>query len=250
VGFVVIPAVDIRGGKAVRLAQGDYSRETVYDADPLSAARRWVDAGASRLHLVDLDAAKSGDTTNRDIVVRIARTLSVPVEIGGGVRNLDVVRDYLDAGVRWVIIGTAAVTDPDFVRAAATAYPDRVILGIDARDGVVKTAGWTESTGVNAIELARSYADVKIAAVIYTDISRDGVGGGVDLDGTREMARKGPFPVIASGGIHDTGDIDRVASHVADGISGVIVGRALYEGTLTLEAALTRAERASGAENR
>ncbi|MBN1882224.1 MAG: 1-(5-phosphoribosyl)-5-[(5-phosphoribosylamino)methylideneamino]imidazole-4-carboxamide isomerase [Deltaproteobacteria bacterium] len=245
-GFVIIPAVDIRGGKAVRLAQGDYNRETVYNADPLAAARRWVDAGASRLHLVDLDAAKSGDNPNRDIVVRIAREFDIPVEIGGGVRNLDVVRDYLDAGVRWVIVGTAAVTDPDFVHEAAITYPDRVILGIDAQDGMVKTAGWTESTKVTAVDLARSYADVKIAAIIYTDISRDGVGGGVDLDGTLTMAQKSPFPVIASGGIHTTGDIDRVASLFTDGVAGVIVGRALYEGTLTFEAALEQAERASG----
>lgn len=245
-GFVVIPAVDIRGGKAVRLAQGDYSRETIYDADPLDAARRWVNAGASRLHLVDLDAARSGDTANRDVVVRIARECEVPVEIGGGVRSMDVVRDYLDAGVRWVIVGTAAVTDPDFVRAAATEYPDRVILGIDARDGMVKTAGWTEASKVHAVELAQSYSDVRIAAVIYTDISRDGVGGGVDLDGTLEMAQKSPFPVVASGGIHDAADIVRVASRFTDGVAGVIVGRALYEGTLTLEEALEQAEQASG----
>ena len=245
-GFVVIPAVDIREGKAVRLAQGDYNRETVYDTDPLDAARRWVDAGASRLHLVDLDAAKSGDAANRDSIVRIARECDVPVEIGGGVRSLDVVRDYLDAGVRWVIVGTAAVTDPDFVRSAATDYPERVILGIDARDGMVKTAGWMESTKIRAVELARSYEDVRIAAIIYTDISRDGVGGGVDLDGTLEMARKSPFPVIASGGVHDAADIGRVASLFTDGITGVIVGRALYEGTLTLEAAMEQAEQASG----
>jgi len=245
-GFVVIPAVDIRGGAAVRLAQGDYSRETVYNADPLDAARRWVDAGASRLHLVDLDAARSGDAANRDIVVRIARECEVPVEIGGGVRSLDVVREYLDAGVRWVIVGTAAVTDPDFVREAASVYPDRVILGIDARDGIVKTAGWMESSKISATELAHSYADVKIAAIIYTDISRDGVGGGVDLDGTLRMAQKSPFPVIASGGVHTAADIGRVASHFTDGIAGVVVGRALYEGTLTLEAALEQAERSSG----
>jgi phosphoribosylformimino-5-aminoimidazole carboxamide ribotide isomerase len=244
-GFVVIPAVDIRGGKAVRLAQGDYSRETVYDADPLDAARRWADAGASRLHLVDLDAAKSGETMNRDIVVRIARELDIPVDIGGGVRSVNVARDYLDAGVQWVIVGTAAVTDPEFVREVADAYPDRVILGIDAHDGMVKTAGWVQSTKVRAVELAQSFSDVKIAAIIYTDISRDGVGGGVDLEGTLRMAKEGPFPVIASGGVHDAADIIRVASRFTDGIAGVIVGRALYEGTLTLEDALEEAERAS-----
>jgi len=144
-----------------------------------------------------------------------------------------------------VIVGTAAVTDPDFVREAAAAYPDRIILGIDAHDGMVKTAGWLESTKVTAVELARSYADVKIAAVIYTDISRDGVGTGVDLDGTLEMARGCPFPVIASGGVHVASDIVRVASLFADGITGVVVGRALYEGTLTLETAIAEAKRAS-----
>ena len=144
-----------------------------------------------------------------------------------------------------MLVGTAAVTDPDFVKAAAVSYPDRVILGIDAHNGMVKTAGWMESTNIQATELARSYADVQIAAIIYTDISRDGVGGGVDLDGTLRMARESPFPVIASGGIHNAEDIIRVASRFGDGVTGVIVGRALYEGTLALEAALAEAKRAS-----
>jgi phosphoribosylformimino-5-aminoimidazole carboxamide ribotide isomerase len=241
-GFVVIPAVDMRGGKAVRLAEGDFNRETRYFDDPLDAARRWVAMGARRLHLVDLDAAKDGMCAHREVIERIARVLPVPVEIGGGIRSMEAVDAYLAAGVRWVVVGTAAVEDRDFVLAAAARYPGRVILGIDARDGLVRTKGWREEGGVPAVDLARSYAGFGIAAVIYTDIARDGVSTGIDIEGTRRMAREGGMPVIASGGVRDIADVQAAARLSRDGVIGVIVGRALYEGTVDLAQANAEAD--------
>jgi phosphoribosylformimino-5-aminoimidazole carboxamide ribotide isomerase len=233
-GFVIIPAVDMRGGKAVRLAEGDFDRETRYFDDPLQAARHWVEMGARRLHLVDLDAARDGSLPHREIVETIARTLPVPVEIGGGIRSMEAVEAYLAAGARWVVVGTAAVEDRDFVLAAAGRYPDRLILGIDARDGMVRTRGWREGGGLTPVELARSYGGSGVAAVIYTDIARDGVGTGVDVEGTRRLARETGIPVIASGGVRETADVRAVAKLSPDGVIGVIVGRALYEGTVDL----------------
>lgn len=232
-GFVVIPAVDMRGGKAVRLAEGDFDRETRYFDDPVEAARHWVRMGAHRLHLVDLDAAKGGFPVHRAAIEQVA-ALPVPVEIGGGIRDMETVEAYLSAGLRWVVVGTAAVEDRAFVLAAAARYPDRIILGIDAREGLVKTRGWRDGAAISAVELARSYAGAGIAAVIYTDIARDGVGTGVDIEGTRRMAREGKIPVIASGGVRDISDIAAAAALAPDGVIGVIVGRALYEGTVDL----------------
>jgi phosphoribosylformimino-5-aminoimidazole carboxamide ribotide isomerase len=241
-GFVVIPAVDIRKGKAVRLAEGDFDRETRYFDDPLEAALRWVGLGARRLHLVDLDAAKDGTSAHREVIKRIAREAGVPVEIGGGIRSMEAVEAYLTAGVRWVVVGTAAVADRDFVLSAASRYPGRVILGIDARRGLVKTKGWQEEGGVSAVELARSYAGSGIAAVIYTDIARDGLGTGIDVRGTRRMAREGGIPLVASGGVSDIGDVQAAARLYPDGVIGVIVGRALYEGKVDLARANAAAD--------
>jgi len=236
-GFVVIPAVDMRGGKAVRLSEGDFTRETRYFDDPVEAARHWVAGGARRLHLVDLDAASGGMPVHREAIEQIARTLPVPVEIGGGVRSMETVDAYLSAGVRWVIVGTAAVEDRDFVLSAAERYPGGIILGMDAREGVVRTKAWRDGAGISAGELARSYAGTGIAAVIYTDIARDGVGTGVDTEGTRRMAREGGIPVIASGGVRTVSDIEAAARLYPDGVTGVIVGRALYEGTVDVAVA-------------
>jgi phosphoribosylformimino-5-aminoimidazole carboxamide ribotide isomerase len=242
-GFVVIPAVDMRGGKAVRLSEGDFSRETRYFDDPVEAARHWVEMGAGRLHLVDLDAARGGAPVHREAIEQIARTLPVPVEVGGGIRSMEAVEAYLSAGVQWVVVGTAAVDDRDFVLAASGRYPGRVILGIDAREGLVRTKAWHDSAAVSAVELARSYAGTGVAAVIYTDIARDGVGTGIDARGTRRMAREGSIPVIASGGVHDVSDIEAAARLYEDGVIGVIVGRALYEGTVDLAGANAAAAR-------
>jgi phosphoribosylformimino-5-aminoimidazole carboxamide ribotide isomerase len=241
-GIVIIPAVDMRGGRAVRLSQGDFSKETRYFENPFDAAENWVKLGARRLHLVDLDAAEKGSPTHRDVVARIVKELNVPVEIGGGIRSMDVVEDYLEMGVEWVIVGTAAVDDRNFVVEAASRFPNRVILGIDARDGLVKTKGWVEGTTLTAVDLALSYKGAGIAAIIYTDISRDGVGGGVDIDGTRKPAREGKIPTIASGGINNIDDIRAVTALEGDGVIGVIAGRSLYEGTLDLTEAILTAE--------
>lgn len=241
-GIVVIPAVDMREGRAVRLSQGDFNRETRYFENPFDAAKNWVEFGAKRLHLVDLDAAEKGKPAHRDVVAKIVRNLGVPVEIGGGIRSMDVVEDYLGMGVEWVIVGTAAVDDRDFVLKAASRFPGRIILGIDARDGLVKTKGWVEETTLTAVDLALSYNDAAIAAIIYTDISRDGVGGGVDIDGTRKLAAEGGIPTIASGGIKDISDIRSVKALEGDGVIGVIAGRSLYEGTLDLAEAISAVE--------
>jgi phosphoribosylformimino-5-aminoimidazole carboxamide ribotide isomerase len=241
-GFVVIPAVDMRGGKAVRLAEGDFDRETRYFDDPVEAARHWVGMGARRLHLVDLDAARGGSPVHREAIETIARTVGVPVEIGGGVRSMEAVETYLTAGVQWVVVGTAAVEDRDFVLRASARHPGRIILGIDARDGLVRTKAWREGGDLSAVDLARSYAGAGIAAVIYTDIARDGVGTGIDREGTRRMAREGGIPVIASGGVKDISDVKAAAELYTDGVIGVIVGRALYEGTVDLAPANAAAD--------
>ena len=230
------------GGRAVRLSQGDFNRETRYFEDPFDAAENWVECGAKRLHLVDLDAAKKGAPAHMDTVARIVNELNVPVEIGGGIRSIEIVEKYLGMGVGWVIVGTAAVEDRDFVLAAASRFPEKIILGIDARDGLVKTKGWVEGTTLTAVDLARSYIDVGIAAVIYTDIAKDGVGGGVDIEGTKRLAVEGKIPTIASGGIKYIEDIRAVAALEADGVVGVIAGRSLYEGTLDLAEAISVTE--------
>ena len=241
-GIVIIPAVDMRGGRAVRLSQGDFDRETRYFDDPFEAAQAWVECGAQRLHLVDLDAAKVGRPAHRDSVKRIVNEFKVPVEIGGGIRSMDVVENYLEMGVEWVIIGTAAVDNRDFVLEAASTFPERIILGIDAQNGLVKTKGWLAGTDLTTIELARSYINTGISAIIYTDISRDGVGGGVDIDGTRRLAIDGKIPTIASGGIKTIDAIRAVTAIENDGVIGVIAGRSLYEGTLDLKEAISLAE--------
>ncbi len=242
-GIVVIPAIDIRGGSAVRLSQGDFTRETRYFEDPLDAAKRWEEIGAERLHIVDLDAAAKGSPVNRDEIKRIVDEIDIPIEVGGGIRSMDIVEDYISMGVRWVILGTAATCDRDFVTSAATKYEGRIILGIDAKNGVVRTKGWKNSSNLSYVELARSYENIGISSIIYTDIRKDGVGTGVDIDGAREIAKESGIPVIASGGVKDIGDIEKVMDAESDGIIGVIVGRAIYEGTLDLGEAISVAKR-------
>ncbi len=245
-GFIVIPAIDMRGGGAVRLSEGDFSRETRYFDDPLQAARLWVERGAQRLHLVDLDAAKGGVPIHRREVERIVGDVAVPVQLGGGIRSMAAVQDYLGLGVAYVVVGTAAVEDRDFVLEAASQFPGRIILGIDARGGIVRTKGWREGSSVRAVDLCRSYVGTGISAVIYTDIARDGVGTGVDLAGTRQLARECEIPVIASGGVKSVSDVEAAAALSSDGVIGVIVGRALYEGTVDLADAIRRANKIEG----
>lgn len=245
-GIVVIPAVDIRGGSAVRLSQGDFKRETRYFEDPLNAAKRWEEMGAERLHIVDLDAAAKGFPINRGEIEKIINKIDIPIEVGGGIRSMDVVEDYISMGVAWVILGTAATCDRDFVISAASKYEGKIILGIDAKNGLVKTKGWKNSSNLSYVELARSYAKIGISSIIYTDIRKDGVGTGVDIDGAKEIARESKIPVIASGGVKDLNDIETVMDAEGDGVIGVIVGRAIYEGTLDLTEAISVAK--SGAK--
>ncbi|HNQ01871.1 MAG TPA: 1-(5-phosphoribosyl)-5-[(5-phosphoribosylamino)methylideneamino]imidazole-4-carboxamide isomerase [Syntrophales bacterium] len=238
--MIIIPAIDIRGGRCVRLLQGDFRRETVYSGDPVEVARRWAAKGAERIHVVDLDGSREGRPVNDAVIGRILSSVDVPVELGGGIRELGTVDFYLGMGVRWVILGTAALKNRDFVVEACRRHPGRVILGIDAREGKVAVEGWTEATGADALEVARQYEGLGLAALVYTDIGRDGMESGVNVPATERLARRIGIPVIASGGVAGIGDIDRLLAAACPGILGVITGKALYTGALDLEEAIAR----------
>ena len=236
--MIVIPAVDIKGGQCVRLKQGRMSEETVYSHDPVQTAVTWCSKGAERIHLVDLDGAVEGKRVNGEVIREIARSVPVPVELGGGIRNLASIEFYLEAGVEWVVLGTAADKDPNLVKEACRKFPGHVMLAIDARCGRVAVEGWTEDTERSAVEVARAFDSQGIAAVIYTDIQRDGMSVGPNIQATGELARALKTPVITSGGISGLEDIRKVISLSGQGVMGVITGRALYEGTLDLEEAI------------
>jgi phosphoribosylformimino-5-aminoimidazole carboxamide ribotide isomerase len=234
------PAIDLRGGKCVRLRQGDYAQETVFGDDPAAMARLFVEQGAEYLHLVDLDGAKSGKPENLPAVRAILAAVKIPCELGGGVRDEATIATLLDAGLSRVVVGTRALREPDWFKQMARKYPDRLAIGIDARDGRVATHGWLETSDTLAVDLARQFAGEPIAALIYTDIATDGMLAGPNVAAMREMREAVTLPVIASGGV-TTGD--DVADLAAAGVAGCIVGRALYEGTLTLADALQAARR-------
>jgi len=236
--MIVIPAVDIKGGRCVRLKQGRMSEETVYSDDPVQTASTWCAKGAERIHLVDLDGAVGGKRVNAEVIRTIARSVPVPVELGGGIRNLGSIEFYLEAGVEWVILGTVACKDPNLVEEACWRFPGRVMLALDARGGRVAVEGWTEATDRSAIDVARPFDGLGIAAVIYTDIQRDGMSAGPNLGATGELAGVLKTPVIASGGISGLDDIRKVMTLSRQGVAGVITGRALYEGTLDLQEAI------------
>ena len=238
--MIIIPAIDIRGGRCVRLLQGDFQRETVYSGDPVEVARRWAGKGAERIHIVDLDGSREGRPVNADLIRRILSAVDVPIELGGGIRDLATVDSYLGLGVRWVILGTAALKNREFVVEACRRHPERVILGIDAKDGKVAVEGWTEATGADVLEVAKRYDGLGLAALVYTDISRDGMETGVNVPATERLARSIGIPVIASGGVAGLGDIDELLAVADAGILGVITGKALYTGALDLEEAIAR----------
>jgi phosphoribosylformimino-5-aminoimidazole carboxamide ribotide isomerase len=244
---LIVPAIDIRGGKCVRLYKGDYAQETVFGADPSEMARRWVREGATALHLVDLDGAKSGKSDNfravEAILAAVSEEASVPVEVdlGGGIRDEDGVGRWLDAGLHHVILGTSAVRDPDLVSRCAVKHPARIWVGIDARGGKVAISGWTEDSGIAADALARDVEQRGAAGIVYTDIDRDGTGDGVNVEATRALASELGIPVYASGGVRTTADVERLLAAQDAGVAGVIVGRALYDGAVTLEALLAAA---------
>lgn len=238
----IIPAVDLRSGRVVRLIQGDPSRETQYSLDPAAVATEWERRGARRLHLVDLDGAFAGHPANREALGVILRSIRIPAQVGGGLRTLQAVEDTLGLGAAVAVVGTAAIRQPAFLEAACRAFPRRVALAIDARDGLVAASGWTEGSAVRATDLAARAGALPLAAIIYTDIRRDGMLQGPDLDGLAAMADATTAPVIASGGIHTLQDI-RILTGLRPGrVVGAIIGKALYDGQLTLEAALAAAE--------
>ena len=230
--MIVVPAIDLLGGKAVRLHQGRYDQVTVFDEDPPARARGWVGKTA-RLHVVDLEGARAGHAVQKEVVQAIARAFGGPLQVGGGVRTREAFEGYLGLGADRVVLGTAAVRDPELVRALATEHPGRVVLAVDAKDGMVATDGWEQTSNVTAIDLARSFTGSPIAALLYTDVARDGTRGGANVEATAMLARESGFAVIASGGIGALGDLRALALHA--GIESAIVGRALYDGAFTLE---------------
>ncbi|MBI5504632.1 MAG: 1-(5-phosphoribosyl)-5-[(5-phosphoribosylamino)methylideneamino]imidazole-4-carboxamide isomerase [Deltaproteobacteria bacterium] len=244
--MLILPAIDIRGGRCVRLFQGDYARETVFGDDPAAMAERWLAEGAQALHLVDLDGARDGASTNRAAVLAIlarAKACGRPIvtELGGGIRDLAGVESWLEAGLSRAVIGTAAVTNPELVSEAARRFPARVWVGIDARGGKVAVKGWLENTAIDAIVLARDMQSRGAAGIIFTDIDRDGTGHGVAAESTARLAEALSIPVVASGGVDSLDDVSRLRAVAHCGVEGVIVGRALYDGKVRLSDLLATA---------
>ncbi|MFM7136504.1 MAG: 1-(5-phosphoribosyl)-5-[(5-phosphoribosylamino)methylideneamino]imidazole-4-carboxamide isomerase [Planctomycetota bacterium] len=232
------PAIDLRGGKCVRLLQGDYARETVFGDDPVEMARGFVAAGARRLHIVDLDGARDGRPTQAELVARMVQAAGVPCQLGGGVRTLEAAHDYLAAGVARVVLGSVAIERPALLAELAETFPHRIVLGLDARDGHVAVRGWIDTSPLTAIDVARRHADLPLAAIVYTDIATDGMLSGPNLTALSDMLAATTHPVVASGGVATAADIEQIA---ATGCAGCIVGRALYEGAVTIAAALAAA---------
>lgn len=238
VEVIIIPAIDLHDGKCVRLLQGDFNRVTVYADDPVAMALQWQEQGAERLHVVDLDGSREGVPKNRDIILRMAGELRIPVELGGGIRDMKTIDGYLRGGVEWVILSTAAIRDGQLLRDACETYRGHIILGLDARDGQVAVQGWTETTALSVRDVVDRFRDYGLAAVVYTDISRDGMQTGVNVEATKLLAQMTEIPVIASGGVSDIRDIEALMNIEQYGILGVIAGKALYAGTLSLPEAI------------
>lgn len=233
--MLIIPAIDLKDGQCVRLRQGLMDDSTVFSNDPVAMAARWVAEGARRLHLVDLNGAFEGVPVNGEVVTAIARAYpKLPIQIGGGIRSLATIEHYLNAGVQYVILGTKAVKEPAFVKEACDAFPGHIIVGLDAKKGLVATDGWAEVSSIKATELAKQFESDGVSAIVYTDIDRDGMMQGVNIEATVQMAQASSLPIIASGGVTDMQDIERLLRVAASGICGVITGRAIYEGTIDL----------------
>ncbi len=245
--MILIPAIDLKEGKCVRLRQGRMEDDTVFSDDPVAVATRWVEAGARRLHLVDLDGAFAGKPKNAAVIRAIAQAHpELPIQIGGGIRDEETAEAYLDAGVQYVIIGSRAVRDPHFVEDLCLSFPGHVIVGLDAKDGRVATDGWAKMSRFTAIELVEHYVDYGVTAIVYTDISRDGMMDGFNAEATRKLAESSAIPIIASGGVTDMACIDRLLDIEDAGVEGAILGRALYEGTIDLAAAQRHVDAAGG----
>ena len=236
--MIVFPAIDLKDGSCVRLVQGDMGRVTVFNDDPADQAGRFESAGFSWLHLVDLNGAVEGEPVNAEAVEAVLAAVDLPVQLGGGIRDMATIETWLGKGVRRVVLGTAALTDPALVRAACRRFPGRIVVGIDARDGMVATRGWTETSETPALDLALRFEDAGVAAIVFTDIARDGALGGVNMDATVDLAWALTTPVIASGGVADHDDLRAIYAERASGIEGVICGRALYDGRIDPATAL------------
>jgi len=243
--MLIIPAIDIKDGHCVRLKQGDMDDATVFSDDPAAMALHWKSQGGKRLHLVDLNGAVAGKPKNESVIRKIVAAVGddMPVQLGGGIRDLDTVERYLDDGLSYIIIGTAAVKNPGFLHDACGAFPGHIIVGLDARDGKVATDGWSKLTGHDVIDLAKKFEDYGAEAVIYTDIGRDGMLGGINIEATQRLAQAMTIPVIASGGFASVKDIKALKGLESDGVIGVIAGRAIYDGTLDFKKALAEGEK-------
>ena len=254
--MLLIPAIDLKDGSCVRLKQGDMDQATVFSEDPAEMALHWLEQGARRLHLVDLNGAFAGKPVNESAVKNILQVVQdfaedndleeIPVQLGGGIRDLDTIERYLDHGLSYIIIGTAAVKNPGFLQDACSAFPGQIIVGLDAKDGKVATDGWSKLSRHDVVELAKKYESFGVESVIYTDIGRDGMMGGVNVEATVKLARAVKVPVIASGGVHNIKDVEALCEVQGEGLEGVICGRSIYEGTLNLEEAQARADELSG----
>jgi phosphoribosylformimino-5-aminoimidazole carboxamide ribotide isomerase len=236
--MLIYPAIDLLNGRCVRLQQGDYSRETVFSDDPARVARKWVELGADRIHVVDLDGAKAGKPVNGPVIRKIVESAGVPVQLGGGLRTDADLAAAFDWGVRWAVLGTRALQSPEWVRTTATRFPNRIVLGVDAKGGFVATEGWLEVSKVKAVDLAKQVSDSPLAAVVYTDIAKDGMMSGPNFEALIEMRDAVTLPVIASGGVCT---LEHVRRLVEERIPGCIIGRALYEGGLSLPDVLSTA---------
>jgi len=241
VSLIVFPAIDLKGGQVVRLAEGDMDRATVYGDDPAAQATLFAEAGAQHLHVVDLDGSFAGHAVNAEAVESIVRTFPGHVQLGGGIRKRESVERWFDLGVSRIVIGTAALKDPEFVKGAARDFPGGIVVAVDARDGFVATDGWAEKSDMEVIDLARRFEDAGVASLLFTDVGRDGMLKGCNVQATVDLARATDIPVIASGGVAGIADIRMLAIHARDGIEGVITGRALYDGRLDLAAAIALA---------
>lgn len=246
--MLLIPAIDLKDGHCVRLKQGDMEQSTIFSDDPAVMARKWVDKGARRLHLVDLNGAFAGHPKNEQAIRKILKEVGseVDVQLGGGIRDLDTIERYLDAGLRFVIIGTAAVKNPGFLQDACTAFGGHIIVGLDAKDGKVATDGWSKLTRHEVVDLGKKFEDYGVESIIYTDIGRDGMLSGINIEATVKLAQALTIPVIASGGLSNMTDIEKLCAVESEGIEGVICGRAIYTGDLDFEAAQIRADALNG----
>ena len=236
--MIIIPAIDIKNRKCVRLVQGKMDKQTIYSDEPCEVARQWVEKGASLLHVVDLDGAIAKKPVNLDIIAKIVNQVKIPIQLGGGIRNIETADKIFDIGVSKIIIGTEAIKNPEFVKQACKKYPKKILIGIDAKDGFAATEGWLEKSDITPVEAAKKFENFEIAAIIFTDISKDGMQTGPNLESTRILAESVSTPIIASGGVSDINDIKKLLLLEKNGVTGIITGRALYEKSLDLKEAI------------